>query len=261
MLSACAGPHKAQQLEVTNPYQVRAEGLARSGVDALSREQWKSAQMLFEKSLQAATLADDNRLMSLGWYNLGRARAADGKVREASAAYQQAILQAEKAKDAVSRQRAALALALLQQPEGSDAAVADSLLNVPESFPVDVHLAAARLAYLRHQPDMANKAYGMVLNKAGQDRAGLIYAARAHLGLAKILRGEEVHAKGATAETHPAWKHLHQALDLLHRAGEPRLMLQALNFAAEIEVDPVRRGQWTQRAAAVERALREAHTE
>jgi tetratricopeptide (TPR) repeat protein len=235
-------------------------------VDALSREQWKSAQMLFEKSLQAATLADDNRLMSLGWYNLGRARAADGKVREASAAYQQAILQAEKAKDAISRQRAALALALLEQTSVEKQAnhvsgASNSLLNVPESFPVDVHLAAARLAYLRQKPDMASKAYGMVLKKAGQDRAGLIYAARAHLGLAQISRDEAVREEGAKAGADSAWKHLYLALDFLHRAGEPRLMLQALNLAAEMEADPARQQQWQERAAAVQQALHKARSE
>jgi len=257
---ACATRHEPPQTQVTNPYQARAEGLARAGVDALGREQWKSAQMLFEKSLQAATLADDERLMSLGWYNLGRAYAASGDTTAARAAYLQAMRQADEVHDAVNRQRAGLALALLDERDSTEGKVAesDNLLEVPDSFPIDVHLAAARLAQLRHQSDLARHAYGRVLELVGQDRSGFIYAARAHLGLAELIRSKAA-LDGVTENS--AWKHLNQALDLLRRAGDPRLMLQALNLATEMETDPIRRQVWLQRASAVQQALQKAHSE
>jgi tetratricopeptide (TPR) repeat protein len=260
LMTSCAARHESPQVQATNPYQVRAEGLARSGVDALGREQWERAQMLFEKSLQAATLADNQRLMSLAWYNLGRARAAGGDINQARQAFIQAIRQADEAQDAVSRQRAGLALALLDgpaSPAGNEPASID-LLRVPDAFPVDVHLAAARLAYLKHQPELARHAYGRVLEKAGQDRSGLTYAARAHLGLTQLVR-EQAAKDGAGDDA--AWKHLNQALDLLRRSGEPRLMLKALYLAAEMEANPVRRQQWLQRAKAVQQALQKTHKE
>jgi len=260
LLSACVGRHEPQQAEVTNPYQVRAEGLARSGVDALGREQWKRAHMLFEKSLQAATLADDQRLISLAWYNLGRARGAGGNAEEARAAFLQAMRQADEAQDAISRQRAGLALALLDEhdPAAGKVPAGADLLRVPDSFPVDVHLAAARLAYLKHQPELARHAYGRVLEMAGQDRSGLTYAARAHLGLSELAR-DQAALDGSSEDA--AWKHLNQALDFLHRSGEPRLMLKALNLAADFETNPARRQQWLQRGKAVQQALQKMHIE
>jgi len=260
LMTSCAARHEPPQVQATNPYQVRAEGLARSGVDALGREQWKRAQILFDKSLQAATLADDKRLMSLAWYNLGRAREADGDAEKARAAFLQAIQQADQAQDAVSRQRADLALALLDAHDSAadKVAVSTDLLRVPDSFPVDVHLAAARLAYLEHQSELARHAYGRVLAMVGQDRSGLTYSARAYLGLTELAR-EQAAMDGVGEEA--AWKHLHQALDLLHRSGEPRLMLKALHLAAEMEANPTRRQQWLQRAKAVQQALQKVHKE
>ncbi len=257
-MAACAARHDLPQTQVTNPYQARAEALARSGVDALGREQWKRAQMLFGKSLQAATLADNASLISLVWYNLGRARAGDGNTSGAQAAYAQSIRQAGNAQDTVSRQRAYLALALLdgRNLAQSKESASDDLLRVPDSFPIDVHLAAARLACLRHKSELARHAYGRVLAKAGQDRSGLIYAARAHLGLARLLSADGGHDSAVDAQ-----QHLERAFKLIYRAGEPRLILQALNLAAEMEADPARRAQWLQRAEAVQQALHKAHAE
>jgi len=260
LMTACAAKHELPPQPVTNPYQARAEGLARAGVDALDREQWSRAQALFEKSLQAATLADDQGLMSLALYNLGRAQAVRGDVKAARTAFQQAIKQADATHDAVSMRRAALALALLEEQgssENKELASAD-LLRVPDSFPIDVHLAAARLAEIRHQSDLAEHAYGRVLEMAGRDRSGLTYAARAHLGLVDLARSE-AGPDGVVKDS--AWRHLNQAIGLLRRVGGPRLMLQALNLAAEMEADPARRQQWQERAAAVQQALHKAHSE
>jgi tetratricopeptide (TPR) repeat protein len=258
-MAACVKHQEPIPPQVTNPYQARAEGLARSGVAALDRGQWKTAQTMFAKSLQAATLADDGRMIALAWYNLGRARAGGGDLPGARAAYQQSRRQAEKVQDAVNRQRAALALALLEHGmprEGQGDVQEDALLVVPASFPVDVHLAAARLAWLRGKSDLARKAYSRVLAMAGPGRYGRIYAARAHLGLARLIAAES----GQDAIT-AARRHLDQAIELIHRAGEPRLMLQALQLAADMEPDPALRQAWQQRAAAVRKALHEARSE
>lgn len=260
LMTACVAKHELPQTQVTNPYQARAEGLARAGVDALDREQWNRAQTLFEKSLQAATLADDQRLMSLAWYNLGRTQAVRGDAKAARTAFQQAILQADAIHDVVSMKRAALALALLDERgafQDKELASAD-LLRVPDSFPIDIHLAAARLAEIRHQSELAQHAYERVLEMAGQDRSGLTYAARAHLGLVALARSETAPDGGVKDS---AWKHLNQAIGILRRVGGPRLMLQALNLAAEMETDPTRRQQWQQRATAVQQALHQARSE
>ena len=260
LMTACAAKHELPQTQVTNPYQARAEGLARAGVHALDREQWNRAKMLFEKSLQAATLADDQRLMSLAWYNLGRAQVVRGDAKAARTAFQQAIRQADAIQERVSMKRAGLALALLDEQDSSQAKGLPSadLLRVPDAFPIDVHLAAARLAEIRHQFELAQHAYGRVLEMAGQDRSGLTYAARAHLGLVGLARSQAA-PDGVVKDS--AWMHLNQAISLLRRAGGPRLMLQGLNMAAEMEADPIRRQQWQQRAAAVQQALQKAHSE
>jgi tetratricopeptide (TPR) repeat protein len=258
LLTACAAHRETVRESIPNPWQSKAEDLTRSGVNALDKGQWKNAQGLFEQSLQAATLTDDEQLMSLDWYNLGQAHVAGGNGQAARAAYRQAILLADGVKDAVGRQRAALALALLEegaavQDKAEDVSADAVLLKVPDYFPVDIHLAAARLATIRHQPDLARLAYDRVLRMAGKDRSGMLYSARAHLGLAELASADH-----STAD---ARKHLGMALNLLHRTGEPRLMLQALDMAANAEPDPTRRQQWLERASAVRRILRNMSTE
>jgi len=244
LLSACAPRQVVVEEPVTNPWTVRAESLAHSGVDAMGREQWDRARMLFERSLQAATLAGDERLVALAWYNIGRARASAGDDSAASQAFQQAIGQAEGAGDAVNSRRASLALALLSDtatPKGDD-----TMLDVPAVYPIDIHLAAARLAALRGYDARARAAYERVLDMAGKDRAGRLYAARAHLGLAELERVDNAPA---------AQQQLARVMDILHRAGQPRLMLQALMLVAELEDDPARRLQWQQRAERLRSAL------
>lgn len=244
LLSACAPRQAVVEEPVINPWKVRAESLAHSGVDAMGREQWDRARMMFERSLQAATLAGNERLVALAWYNIGRARASAGDEPEARHAFQQAIGQADSTGDAVNSRRASLALALLSG--GVSTAEDDAMLDVPVGYPIDIHLAAARLAALRGHDARARAAYARVLDMAGKDRAGRLYAARAHLGLAGLERVANVPA---------AQRQLTRAMDILQRAGQPRLMLQALMLAAELEDDPARRQQWQRRAGQLRAAL------
>lgn len=252
LVSACASGHAPVSPLVSNPWQVKAESLARSGVAAMEREEWGTARTMFERSLQAATLVGDEHLMALGWYNLGRSYAAGGDLRAAHRSYQQGKRQAEAAGDAVNSKRAALALALLEN-DGRQAA--DDLLHVPVAFPIDVHLAAARLGMLRDRSDAARQAYARVLDMAGKDRNGLLYAARSHLGMAELEYATDRHA------THAVWPHLNAAMELLRRAGQPRLMLQAVNLAVKLEDKVPERQRWEQRAADLQRALQTAHSD
>lgn len=252
LLAACVAHRETVHESIPNPWRSKAEDLTRAGVHALERGQWKSAQRRFEQSLQAATLTDDEQLMSLDWYNLGQAHVAGGDLQAARTAYRRAVQLAEDAQDAVGRRRAVLALALLDAGAAArnnteEASADDALLKVPDSFPVDIHLAAARLANLRHRPDLARSAYEKVLNMAGKDRSSMLYAARAQLGLAELALANHATSK--------ARKHIGIALNLLRRAGKPQLMLRALDMAAKIETDPTRRQQWLKRANAVRRIL------
>jgi len=270
LLAACAHRSEAPSVQVNNPWQKKAESLARSGLGAMDRGQWSVAGMMFERSLQAATLASDDQLIALGWYNLGRARASAGNIASARHAYLQAVRQADAAGDAVNSRRAGLALAMLNQamPGGENQPHVDALLDVPAAFPVDIHLAAARLAMLRGQAGAAREFYARVLGMAGKDRAGLLYAARAHLGLAELesqaVSRQTVAPQAVSRQTDSqsgnaaAWLHLNRAMDLLGRAGQPRLMLQAVNLAADLETDTRSRLAWQQRAEALRSALHKA---
>ncbi len=258
LLTACAAHRETVEETTPNPWQTKAEDLTRAGVNALDRGQWKSAQILFEQSLQSATLADDQRLMSLDWYNLGQTHHAAGHDQQARTAYLRAIRLAEAAGDPVGRMRASISLALIEQGAAArnnaeDESSADSLLKVPNSFPVDIHLAAARLATIRHRPRQARLAYMQVLHLSGKDRSGMLYAARAQLGLAELASADHATAKAS--------RHIGTALKLLHRAGEPRLLLQALEMTASVETDPTLRQQWLARADTVRQALHGTRTE
>jgi len=270
LLAACAHRNEAPDVQVNNPWQKKAESLARSGLGAMDRGQWSVAGMMFERSLQAATLASDDQLIALGWYNLGRARASAGNTDSARHAYLQAFRQADAAGDAVNSRRAGLAIAMLNQTthEGENQPDTDVLLDIPVTFPVDIHLAAARLAMLRGQKAAARESYARVLAMAGKDRSSLLYAARAHLGLAELeyqaVSRQAVSSQAVARQSDPqpenaaAWLHLNKAMDLLSRAGQPRLMLQAVNLAANLETDAGRRLAWQQRAEALRSALHKA---
>ncbi|MDQ6972498.1 MAG: hypothetical protein Q9M30_07610 [Mariprofundaceae bacterium] len=270
LLTACAGHHASPPEAVQNPYQLKAESMARAGVNAMGRGKMMRAVTLFEQSLKAATLADHAPLISLAWYNLGRARSAAGDVAGAADAFRQAAGKAAKAGDAVGRQRAELALALLETAPALRGIAAagessDLILRVPDDYPIDVHLAAARLAVAKAaaQPgrtaryvDIASHAYMRVLEKAGADRAGLIYAARAHLGLARLTSQSGGQSSGDSVSQAGAAGDLSQAMVLIHRAGAPGLMLEALTLAADMETDPQRQDAWLKQAGELRQALK-----
>jgi len=275
LLSACAGHHAVPPEAVQNPYQLKAESMARAGVSAMGRGQSARAVTLFEKSLKAATLADHAPLISLAWYNLGRARSAAGDASGAVNAFRQAAGKAAKAGDAVGRKRADLALALLETDPALRGVAAtgessDLILRVHDDDPVDVHLAVARLAVAKSvaQPgrtvmyaDIASHAYMRVLEKAGTDRAGLIYAARAHLGLARMGSQSGGKSSGDSASQAGPAGHLSQAMALIHRAGEPGLMLEALSLAADTETDPQKQEAWLKQANELRQALKPSSSE
>jgi len=243
LAAGCAGHQTPQKVEVRNPYIEKATLLNKNGVAALQQRHPARASRLFNAALQAATLADDAHWMALSGYNLGRALAAAGDKAAAQLAYQMAIKQAEASGDSVNLMRVRLALALL----GGE--IADSLpvQSVADDFPIDIQLAAGQLAGLRNQQDMARHAYARVLALAGEDRAGLLYAARAHLGLAGLAR--------QAGDMQIAQAQVTTALALLHRAGAPLLTAKALRFAAKLEKDPSRRRVLLQRAEDISRAL------
>lgn len=245
LLPACA-TRQAAQPEVNNPWKSRAESLARSGVAAMGRGRMHSAEQFFQRSLQAATLAGDRQLVALDWYNIGRARAASGDAQGARAAFSEALAQARSSGDAVNMQRAGLALAMLDASSAGTAGD-DALLQVPENFPVDVQLAAARLAVLHGKPELARHAFERVLALAGPERSGLLYAARARLGLARLA-----HASG---DPTAAAAQLNSAIALLRRAGDPPLLRQAMLLAAQLAPDAALRALWKQRADDIGRAL------
>ncbi|MDQ6986995.1 MAG: hypothetical protein Q9M25_04235 [Mariprofundaceae bacterium] len=245
LATGCAGHHAPQKAEVRNPYIEKAELLNKNGVFALRQRHPARASRLFSAALQAATLADDAHWMALSGYNLGRAQAAAGDKAAAQLAYQMAIKQAEASADPVNLMRARLALALLGGEFGDGVA----LQSVAADFPIDIHLAAGQLAALRDRQDMAQHAYARVLALAGEDRAGLLYAARARLGLAGLAR--------KSGDIYLAQSEVRTVLSLLHRAGAPLLTATALRFAAGLEKDSPRRRVLLQRAEDISRVLNE----
>jgi len=246
LATGCAGHQTPQKAEVRNPYVEKAELLNKNGVFALQQQHPARASKLFSSALQAATLADDAHWMALSGYNLGRAQAAAGDKAAAQRAYQTAIKQAEASGDSVNLMRVRLALALLDGKFGDGVA----LQAVADTFPIDIHLAAGQLAALQDRQDVARHAYARVLALAGADRAGLLYAARAHLGLAGLAR--------KSGDIFLAQNEVTTALGLLHRAGAPLLTAKALRFAAGLEKDSLRRRELLQRARDISRALNEA---
>ncbi len=246
LLAGCAGHHAPQKAELRNPYIEKATLLNKNGVAALQQRHPVRASRLFSAALQAATLADDAHAMALSGYNLGRALAAAGDKAAAQLAYRMAIKQAEASGDSVNLMRVRLALALLSGEFGDYVPVQ----SVADDFPIDIQLAAGQLAALRNQQDMARHAYARVLALAGEDRAGLLYAVRAHLGLAGLAQ--------QTADEKMVRAQVTTALSLLHRAGAPLLTAKALRFAAGLEKDLSRRRALLQRAEGIARALKES---
>ena len=239
--AGCAAHHADPVENMRNPLLEKAERLNAAGVGALQQHRFARAAALFRQAAHAATLADNAHWLSLSWYNAGRALEADGDISAARNAYRQAMRLS--GDDAVNRMRARLALS----------ADGDAPLIVPDAFPADVHLAAGERALRHGRDEAAQHAFVRVLKKAGKGRRGLIYAARAHLGLAELrLKSDE---KGA------ADRHVHQALDLLHRAGAPALTAHALRLAARLAGSAGERQRLNARARRIMRAMQAANPE
>ncbi|MDX8391579.1 MAG: hypothetical protein R8K53_03300 [Mariprofundaceae bacterium] len=243
-MAGCAGHHAVQQEAAHNPYVEKAEQLNKNGVAALQKSHPAKAGRLFAAARQAATLADDASWIALSGYNMGRAYAAEGDNAAAETAYQKAMQAATAAGDGINLMRIRLALALL----GSDVGDKLAVQFVADDFPIDVHLAAGQLAVMQDRQDIAQHAYARVLALAGEDRAGLLYSARAHLGLADLARASD-DVQMARAEGR-------LALALLHRAGAPELTAQALRFIAGLEKDLPRRRALLQRSENISHLLK-----
>ncbi len=248
LLTGCAGHHVSQGVQVNNPHIEKARRLNRSGVVMLGQQHPVRASSFFGEAIKAATLADNAHWVALSWYNLGRARATENDKNTendkdgARHAYQKAMAVAEAAGDAVNVMRARLALALLDD----DVQDMDGLMAVDKTFPVDVQLAAGQLAAEYDLTIVSEQAFERVLVLSGKDRAGLLYAARAHLGLAGLAMATD--AVVAARQTK-------SALVLLHKIGAPRLMKQALQLAAKLEPDAQKKQSLMQRVDDISYAM------
>ncbi|MDQ7000409.1 MAG: hypothetical protein Q9M12_05950 [Mariprofundus sp.] len=250
LLSACAGgSHKAADETVQNPYIKRAKTLTDAGIFAMQRERWEYARNVFERALKEAQLADNPRLVAQQWYNLGTANAAAKHNKEALHDFSEARIVAERAGDQTGLARARLAWVLLTIRTGKQPANAN--IWQPDVFamdyPVDVHLAAARLAQKQQRRHVAKQEYEIVLKKSGKFRPGLLSRGQAYLGLAMLAR-EEQNMKSAKRD-------VEKSLDLLRQAGSPRLIAHALLFYGKLEVPVNDRRDALQRALVIYQRL------
>jgi len=243
LLAACGGgPRNTVDEAVRNPYVKRAKTLTDAGVSAMQRERWDYARNVFERALKAAQLTDDPRLVAKEWYNLGTAHAALGRYQKALRDFSEAQAVAERANDPVITIRARLARALLPGQ------INDWQPDVfTTKYPVDVHLAAARLAQKQARQDVAKQEYNFVLKKSGNSRLGLLYRAKAHLGMALLAR------EGQDMES--AKQEVEEALGLLREVGSPRLIAHALLFYGKLELAADDRRGSLQRALVIYQTL------
>jgi len=241
LLVACGGTHYEDNEAVKNPYIKQANTLAGAGITAMQDERWDDAKHVFARALKAAQLADDSRLVAKQWYNLGAAYAAAGEHQMALRDFHQAQVIAEQAGDSAMCMRIRLARALLP----GQAAWQPDMLAI--KYPIDIHLAAARLAQKQQRYDVAKQEYHVVVNKSGKSRSGLLYRAQAHLGLAMLAREE-----GNMAS---AGQEVEASLDLFRQVGSPRLIAYALLFHGQLEIPVKDRRTSLQRALVIYQAL------
>jgi len=248
-LAGCVGHHAPQTNQTANPYIEQARRLNNAGVVMLGQHHPVRAVKMFSEAIKAATLADSNHWRALSWYNTGRAQAIAGDGIAARQAYRKAMLLAEAEGDRVNAVRARLALARMNSDVKN---VPELIAMVQKSYPIDVQLAAGTLAAQYRLNNPAKQAFERVLALAGNDRAGMLYAARAHLGLAGLawVAGDMVGADS----------HVKNALALLHRSGAPSLMVQALHLAAALTSDAQKKHRFIQRADDISNALERARS-
>jgi len=245
LMTGCAGHHVQQDVRIRNPYIEKAMRLNNTGVMMLAKQHPVRADRMFGEAVKAAALADNAHWMALSWYNFGRAQATLNDKDGARQAYIKAAQLAANVGDTVNSMRARLALALL----GGGMPDVQVLVVIDKAFPIDVQLAAGQLAAKYRLRNNSRQAFERVLLLAGQDRAGLLYAARAQLGLA----GLDIAADDAVA----AAKQTKNALALLHQAGAPELLKQALQLAASLEPDVQKKQQLIQRVDNISHAMQQ----
>jgi len=216
--------------------------LAEAGIAAMQGERWDYARNVFARALKAAQLTDDPRLVAKQWYNLGAAHVATGDRQEGLRDFHAAQVIAERAGDSVMTIRIRLARALL--PGQANTWQPDAL---SAKYPVDIHLAAARLAQKQKRYHVAKQEYHVVLKKRGTSRMGLLYRAQAHLGLAMLAREEQGVAR--------AKQEVEASLGLLRQVGSPRLTAYALLFYGGLEIPANDSRQSLQRALVIYQAL------
>ena len=243
LLTACgSGPRYVAGEAVQNPYVKRANTLAEVGISAMQGERWDYALNVFARALKEAQLSDDLCLVTKQWYNLGAAHVAAGDRQEGLRDFHAAQVIAERAGDSVMTMRIRLARALL--PGQANTWQPDLLAA---KYPVDIHLAAARLAQKQKRYHVAKQEYDVVLKQRGRSRMGVLYRAQAHLGLAMLAREEQDVAN--------AKQEVEASLGLLRQVGSPRLTAYALLFYGGLEVSAHDRRQSLQRALVIYQAL------
>jgi len=248
LLSACGGgARKIADESVQNPYKKQARTLSDVGIMAMQRERWGYAGSVFERALKEAQLADDSRLVAKQWYNLGTAHAAAKQYRQALHDFSESQAIAKQADDSIGLMRARLAWTLLSVQAESKAWQPALLAEI---YPVDVHLAAARLAQQQKRLNVAKQEYGIVLKKGGMSRSGLLYRGQAYLGLAMIAREEKSPERAKQA--------VDKSLQLLRQAGSPRLIAHALLFYGKLELASIDRRSALQRALVIYQQLEDA---
>jgi len=253
LLSACSGgSHKIVDETVQNPYVKRAKTLTDAGIFAMQRERWDYAKNVFERALKEAQLADDLHLVAQQWYNLGTANAAAERYQEALHDFSEARGVAKRADDPVGVIRARLVWMLLAIQTGKT--LEHENMWQPDvlaaKYPVDVHLAAARLAQKQQRRNVANQEYNVVLKKSGKFRPGLLYQGQAHLGLAMLAREEQ--------DMERAKREVEESLILFRQVGSPRLIAHALLFYSKLEVPINDRRRSLQRALVIYQQLEDA---
>jgi len=245
LLSGCGGNTKPPVVE--NPYEQQMQELTSNGVLAMRRESWVAAEHSFTRALQAAQLTADPVLIAHAWYNLGMAYVAEGRLREGDEALLHAEGLASRHHLSDEYERARLNRALLAVKQGHKAWQPPPL---PRQMPVDVHLAAARLAGLQGRMDTASEEYQLVLRSADKhSAAGLRYRAEAHLGLARLALKQH--------QPLEAMKRSEQALEVCRQVGVPRLTAQALMLKAGLTNDPTVRLDSLERVRGIYHALRD----
>ncbi len=224
LLSACGGEHKKSAPVVENIYMQHAKDFTHVGVEAMQQERWASAQHAFERALQMSKLANTPAKITAAWYNLAMAYKAKGQGDRAELALQKVLMLAQLHALLAHEKRAELQLALLHIGQGK---AVENMQPLPADLPADVYLMAAKLAYLQHQLEQAEKAYMQAIEVSGQERSGLSIQAKALMGLSLLAR-----------EKGDAWDAQEQALKVLQlcqQVGAPRLSADASLLLAGLE--------------------------